>query len=66
MRKGILILSFAVLLLFALSFFTYSRYRATATMVNEKSVCTEQINNSGETIFEYMVTQFVGAVKVAN
>jgi hypothetical protein len=66
MRKGILILGIAVLLLTALSSFAYSRYHSTATIVCEKTVCLEQINDSGETIFESMVKHFVGAVKVGN
>jgi hypothetical protein len=35
-------------------------------MVCQKTVCLEQINDSGETIFESMVKHFVGAVKVGN
>ena len=66
MRKGILILGIAVLLLTALSSFAYSRYHSTATMVCEKAVSIKQVNDSGETIFESMVKHFVGAVKVGN
>jgi hypothetical protein len=66
MRKGILILGIAVLLLTALSSFAYSRYHSTTTMVCQKTICLEQINDSGETIFESMVKHFVGAVKVGN
>jgi len=65
MRKGILLLCIAVLLLTALSSFAYSHYKSAASSVNEKTVCST-INGSGETIFESMVKQFVGAVKVGN
>ena len=61
MRKAILLISFVVLLLTALSSFAYSHYYA-AIVVDEKAVCNKQINN-GETIFETLVKQFVGAVK---
>ena len=63
MRKGILLLCIAVLLLSALSSFAYSHYKSAATSINEKAVCSA-INDSGDTIFESMVKQFVGAVKV--
>ena len=65
MRKGILLLCIAVLLLTALSSFAYSHYQSAAVCVKETAVCNT-INESGETIFESMVKQFVGAVKVGN
>ena len=65
MRKGILLFCIAVLLLSALSSFAYLQYKSAAISGNEKAVCCT-INNSGETIFESMVKQFVGAVKVGN
>ncbi len=61
MRKAILLFSFVALLLTALSTFAYSHYYTTI-VVNENAVCNNQINN-GETIFETLVKQFVGAVK---
>ena len=63
MRKGILILSIALLLLFALSSFAYSHYK-TSALAAEKEICCKQINKSSETLFESMVKQFVGAVKL--
>ena len=65
MRKGILLLCIVVLLLSALSSFAYSHYQSAAACVNETAVC-RTINDNGETIFESMVKQFVGAVKVGN
>ena len=65
MRKGILLLCIVVLLLSAFSSFAYSHYKSAATSLNEKPVCST-INDNGETIFESMVKQFVGAVKVGN
>jgi hypothetical protein len=61
MRKAILLFSFAVILLTALSSFAYSQYKA-AIVVDKTAVCNNQIKN-GETMFETLVKQFVGAVK---
>jgi hypothetical protein len=51
------------ILLTAFSSVAYSHYHATK-ILNQKNICCKKTNNSGETIFESMVKQFVGAVKM--
>ena len=63
MRKQILFLSFVVVLLTAFSTFAWSYYHSSSTAINEKTVCCNKPASS-ETIFESLVKQFVGAVKL--
>jgi Tfp pilus assembly protein PilE len=62
MRKGILILSLAVLLLAVLSSFAYSQYKI-AVLRSQNDICGNQVNKGSEILFESIVKQFVGAVK---
>lgn len=62
MRKGILILGLVVFLLTLLSSFAYSHYKA-SVLAAEKEICCNEFNKGGETLFESMVKQFVGAVR---
>lgn len=62
MRKGILVLGLVVLLLALLSSFAYANYKSQA-FASEKEVCCNATIKGGETLFESIVKQFVGAVK---
>jgi hypothetical protein len=62
MRKQIIYISFVLIVLTAFTSIAWSGYHSSQTILKDKSVCSKPAGN-GETIFESLVKQFVGAVK---